>query len=178
MDEDPSPKGCIRWMVVVRRGMCRWLKPRPCRWSFHSSNPMCYGSLGARGFDPLPPEALLWGTVVSNGCPLCGTSVEDSFNLHRLLCNSRGLVRGAYDTVSVLGHVLLQISLDGQASGGQRARKTTQAPLHSRPGCPWTRSGPYLAITNRRMHPARNASERMRVRPSLAFRTGVDFAES
>ena len=28
---------------------------------------------------------------------------------------------GAYDTVSALGHALLQTSLDGQASGGQEA---------------------------------------------------------
>ncbi len=34
--------------------------------------------LGSRGSHPLPPEALQRGTAVSNGRPLCGTSVEDS----------------------------------------------------------------------------------------------------
>jgi len=170
MDEDPSPKGCIRWMVVVRRGMCRWLKPRPCRWSFHSSNPMCYGSLGARGFDPLPPEALLWGTVVSNGCPLCGTSVEDSFNLHRLLCNSRGLVRGHTTRCPCLDtHSFRHLSTRRPPAGKGALPLCT--PHQGAPG-------PNRPVFNRRMHPARNASEGTRVHPSLALRAGVDFAES
>ncbi len=94
MDDDASPKGCIGWMVVGRRGMCCWLKSRPCRWSFHSSNPMCHGSLGSRVSTPCRRRHSCEEPWYSNGCPLCGTSIEDSFNLHRLLCNSRGLVRG------------------------------------------------------------------------------------
>ncbi|AMV19365.1 hypothetical protein VT03_15845 [Planctomyces sp. SH-PL14] len=42
---------------------------------------------------------------------------------------------GASDTASAFGYALLQTSLDGQASGGQRG----VAPLHSPPGVtPWT----------------------------------------
>ena len=38
--------------------------------------------------------------------------------------------------------IALKTSRDGQASGGQRANKTTQAPLHSPPGAsPWTPAG-------------------------------------
>ncbi len=68
----------------------------------------------------------------SNGRPLWGTGVEDS---HRSLCNPRRVGEGAYGTVSAIGHALLPTSLDGQTSGGQRG----VAPLHSPPGCPWTR---------------------------------------
>ncbi len=35
-----------------------WLKPRPGRHGFHSSNPTCHGSRGQGGLAPLPPEAL------------------------------------------------------------------------------------------------------------------------
>ncbi len=73
--------------------------------------------------------------MVSNGRPLCGTSVEDSLKIHRLLCNPRGLVKGASGTLFAIGHVLLQTSLDGP--GLRRARGV--APLHSPPGVdPWT----------------------------------------
>ena len=46
---------------------------------------------------------------------------------------------GAYDTVSALGHALLQTSLDSQASGGQRGilppcTPLTRVPLDLAPG--------------------------------------------
>ncbi len=62
--------------------------------------------------------------MVRHGRPLCGTGVEDS----PLAPESPWVGEGAYDTVSALGHVLLPMVSDGQASGGQRAKKTTQAP--------------------------------------------------
>ncbi|AMV17018.1 hypothetical protein VT03_03950 [Planctomyces sp. SH-PL14] len=67
------------------------------------------------------------------GCPLCVTGVEDS----PLAFQSPRIGEGESDTVSALGHDLLQTSLDGQASGGQEG----VAPLHPPPGCPWTRFG-------------------------------------
>ena len=55
------------------------------------------------------------GTVGYNGCPLCGSGAEDS----PLAPQSPRVGEGASSTVSAFGHDLLQISLDGQASGGQ-----------------------------------------------------------
>ena len=60
--------------------------------------------------------------VVNNGCPLCGTGVEDS----PLAMESSRVGEGASGTASAFGHDLLQKSLDGQASGGQGAF----CPLH------------------------------------------------
>ena len=60
----------------------------------------------------MPPEALPWGTVVHNGCSPCGTSIEDSLKIDRLLCSPR-LGEGACDTVSALGHTRFSTVLDG-----------------------------------------------------------------
>ena len=70
------------------------------------------------------------GTAGHNGCPPCGTGVGDS----PLALQSRRVGEGAYGTLSAFGHGALQISLDGQASGGQEG----VAPLHPPPGYPWT----------------------------------------
>ena len=69
----------------------------PCRHGSAGSNPTFYGSRGQgpkKRHRPLPPEALLRGTMAHNGRPLIGTRVEDSLKSHRWLCNPRGLVRG------------------------------------------------------------------------------------
>ncbi len=65
--------------VELRRwgGLSRWLEPRPCRHGFATSNPTCNGSRG-QGVTPCRRERARRGTVGHNGCPLCGTSVEDS----------------------------------------------------------------------------------------------------
>ncbi len=76
-----------------------------------------------------------------NGGSLCGTGVEDSLLAFLV---PRGLVWGASGTLSALGYVLLQTSLDGQASGGQGrcpSALPTRVPLD-----------PVGLSINRRMH--------------------------
>ncbi|AMV16564.1 hypothetical protein VT03_01660 [Planctomyces sp. SH-PL14] len=107
-----------------------------------SSNPTCDGSLGSRGQRKNTGPLAAGGASMRNRgqqrTSVCGTGVEDSLKTHRLLCNPRGLVRGPSGTLSLSGHSLLQTSLDGQASGGQRGF----APLHPPPGAsPWTPDG-------------------------------------
>ncbi len=63
-----------------------------------------------------------------NGRPLCGTTVEDSLNPHRSLCNPRGLVRGHPACCPRPGHALLQTSPDGQASGGHEGFRPPALP--------------------------------------------------
>ncbi len=59
--------------------------------------------------------------------PLWDSRAEDSLG-HRSLCNPRGLVRGAYDTLSALGHVLLQTSLDGPGLRRAKGASPPRAP--------------------------------------------------
>ncbi len=134
-------RGCIRWMVVGQRGrdgLSCWLQPRPCRHDVARSNPMCHGSRRVRGHAPAPPESTsMRNRGAQRTFPLCSTRVGDSLQPHRSLCNSSGLVRGHYDTVSAFGYVLLPIFPD--ETGLRRAGGV--APLHPPPGCPWTRFG-------------------------------------
>ncbi len=59
------------------------------------------------------------------------------WGLNARFCNLRGLARGHAARCPLPGHSLLQTSLDERASGRQRPRKTTQAPLRSpAPGVP------------------------------------------
>ncbi|AMV20089.1 hypothetical protein VT03_19495 [Planctomyces sp. SH-PL14] len=58
---------------------------------------------------------------------LCGTGVEDS----TLALESPRVGEGASHTSSAFGHTRYPMVFDETASGGQRAEKTTQAPLHS-----------------------------------------------
>ncbi len=125
------------WSVNEGRdGLSCWLEPRPCRHDSVCSNPTCHGSLGVKG--PARPLAA-GGTPVRNRgtqrMSPCGTSVEDSPTPHRLLCNPRGLVRGHTARCPRLGHaLLLTVSRRARPPAGKG-----RCPLHSPPGCPWTR---------------------------------------
>ena len=81
-----------------------------------------------RRFDEEP-----WQTT---DVPICSTSVEDSPTPHRLLCNPRGMVRGHPARCPRLDTRSFRLIETRRASGGRRG----VAPLHSPPGCPWTRS--------------------------------------
>ncbi len=65
--------------------------------------------------------------------------VEPALRTHSLALESPWIGEGACDTLSALGHDPLSDISRSRGSGGQRAKKTTQAPLHSPPGRPWTR---------------------------------------
>ncbi len=69
--------------------------------------------------------------------PLYATDVPfvgPALRTHRSLCSPRGLMWGASGTVSAFGHSLLQTSLDGQASGGQRGVAPLHSPARGTPG--------------------------------------------
>ncbi|AMV19926.1 hypothetical protein VT03_18660 [Planctomyces sp. SH-PL14] len=112
------------------------LEPRPRRHSSHSSNPTCDGSLGSRGSHPLAAGGLVltepWDTT---DVPF----VEPASRTRCSLCHPRGLMKGhtarcpRLDTCS-----FRHLSTRGPPAG-KGTKKTTQAPLHSPPGCPWTR---------------------------------------
>ncbi len=80
-----------------------------------------------------------WG---HNGCPLCGTGVEDSLGTP-LACNPRGLVEGHTTRCPRLDTSLLPIVSDQTAL----RRGKGVAPLHPPPGSPWTGWGYFARIS-------------------------------
>ncbi len=79
--------------------------------------------------------------MAKNGRPFCGTRVNDS----TLALRSPRIDVVASGTVSGAGHALLQTSLDGRASGGQRALP----PCIPTRGTPWTPVGSRKGLSNR-----------------------------
>ncbi len=85
---------------------------------------------GVQGSHPLPPERFHEEPWYTTDVRFVGRRVEDP----PLASESPRVGEGAYDTVSAFGHVLLQRSPTGQASGGQGA-----SPPCIPARVPWTR---------------------------------------
>ncbi len=111
-------------------------KRRPCRHGYATSNPTCYGSRGQRGLTPRRRRHFYEEPWYATDVPFVEPALRTP-PLARL--QSPRVGEGAYGTLSAFGHALLQTSLDGHGLRRAKGQKTTQAPLHSPPGCPRTR---------------------------------------
>ncbi len=127
-------------MIAARpctnEGVRRWIRTiTPSRTILagrtpNSSNPMCRQP-GVKGAAPLRRRHPVWGTVVNNGCPLCGPSVEDSSHHTAGFAIPRVLVRGD------IRHLLPAAgtdSLPGISRRGKPPAARTFHPLHSHRG--------------------------------------------